>query len=73
MGMDDKTLLLSLGGPAKVARLLGYGKGGTNRVCNWMDRGIPSAVKVQFPEIFLKPAKRSGRRLGESAKKDAHA
>lgn len=56
--MDDKTLLLSLGGPAKVARLLGYGKGGTNRVCNWLERGIPAAVKVEFPEIFLAPKKR---------------
>lgn len=56
--MDDKTLILSLGGPAKVARLLGYGKWGTNRVCNWMERGIPAAVKVEFPHIFLAPIKR---------------
>lgn len=56
--MNDKDLILSLGGPAKVARLLGYGKWGTNRVCNWMERGIPAAVKLDFPHIFLVGDKR---------------
>lgn len=51
--MDDKTRIMKLGGPAKVARLLGFGKWGTNRVSNWMDRGIPAAVKVQRPDLFL--------------------
>lgn len=51
--MDDKTRILKLGGPAKVARLLGLGKWGTNRVSNWMARGIPAAEKVKRPDLFL--------------------
>ena len=44
----------SLGGPAKVCELLGYEKdGGVQRVQNWTTRGIPSDVKLKFPEIFL--------------------
>ncbi len=54
IGMDDdRTLILNYGGPAKLARMLGYGRWGTNRVSNWMTRGIPAHVKVAHPEIFL--------------------
>lgn len=51
--MDDKTRILKLGGPAKVARMLNLGKWGTNRVSNWMTRGIPPAVKIDRPDLFL--------------------
>ncbi|WP_238925120.1 hypothetical protein [Achromobacter insuavis] len=51
--MDDKTRILKLGGPAKVARMLNLGKWGTNRVSNWMTRGIPPAVKINRPDLFL--------------------
>lgn len=51
--MDDKARILKLGGPAKVARLLNFGKWGTNRVSNWMVRGIPAAEKVKRPDLFL--------------------
>lgn len=52
---SDKALIESLGGPAKVAELLGYNKGGgTQRVYNWLTRGIPPRVKISHPEIFLK-------------------
>ena len=56
--MDDKTLITSLGGPAKVAELLGFDKarGGVQRVQNWMTRGIPPGIKVAFPHIFLREA-----------------
>ncbi|MGC3025808.1 hypothetical protein ACPUER_11750 [Burkholderia sp. DN3021] len=51
----DRITIARLGGPARVAELLGYGKqqGGTQRVCNWLARGIPSAVKVERPDLFL--------------------
>lgn len=51
----DRLTIARLGGPARVAELLGYEKsqGGTQRVCNWLARGIPAAVKVQFPNLFL--------------------
>lgn len=59
--MDDRKLnadrqrIKDLGGPTAVARRLGYGKGGSQRVQNWMARGIPSQVKVDNPELFLLP------------------
>lgn len=50
----DAELIESLGGPAKVADLLGYrDESGTQRVWNWTKRGIPSQVKIDNPEIFL--------------------
>jgi len=53
--MNDKDLIKALGGPAEVARILGYDvrKGGIQRVQNWTVRGIPSAVKVKHRDIFL--------------------
>jgi hypothetical protein len=58
MGMNDAELIKQLGGPAKVAALLQFDKtiGGVQRVQNWMKRGIPSKVKVDFPHIFMKRA-----------------
>jgi len=55
---SDKALIRALGGPTKVAALLGYDQrpGGPQRVQNWMRRGIPSHVKVKFPHLFLQPA-----------------
>jgi hypothetical protein len=54
--MNDATLIAELGGPAKVAELLGYDKsaGGIQRVHNWRTRGIPPGVKLKHPEVFLK-------------------
>lgn len=50
---NDKKLITDLGGPAKVADLLGYTKhGGVQRVQNWMTRGIPSKVKLDNPALF---------------------
>lgn len=53
--MEDKEIIKSLGGPAKVADLLHYDKkrGGVQRVQNWLTRGIPSHVKVARPDLFL--------------------
>lgn len=54
--MDDRTRIERLGGPAKVAELLGYEKdGGTQRVHNWTVRGIPAKVKLEHPDLFLAP------------------
>ena len=54
--MDDATLIKTLGGPAKVAEILGYDKaaGGVQRIHNWITRGIPSKVKLEHPELILK-------------------
>ena len=52
----DWQLILDLGGPTAVAKLLGYDlkKGGVQRVHNWRERGIPPSVKITFPSLFLK-------------------
>lgn len=60
MSMSDQQLIADLGGPAKVAEILGYPKqGGVQRVQNWLSRGIPARVKLEHPEIFLSSDKPS--------------
>lgn len=63
--MNDAQLIEHLGGPAKVAELLGIDKnGGVQRVFNWITRGIPARVKVERPDLFLphlKPVEKSSR------------
>lgn len=51
--MTDSQLINALGGPSKVAKLLGFDKGGAQRVHNWLTRGIPPKVKLEYPHIFL--------------------
>ena len=55
--MEDAQLIKELGGPTKLAELLGYDKasGGVQRVANWATRGIPAKVKLNHPDIFLRP------------------
>ncbi|MDE4924342.1 hypothetical protein PQH03_06845 [Ralstonia insidiosa] len=50
----DSEAIAALGGPAKVARLLGIDatKGAVQRVHNWTVRGIPAAVKLDRPDLF---------------------
>jgi len=55
---SDETRIRALGGPTKLAQLLGYGPGGAQRVSNWIARGIPSKVKVERPDLFMRPIKR---------------
>lgn len=53
MSKDDSKLIDHLGGPAKVARLLGYSNaGGVQRVQNWKSRGIPPKVRLERPDLF---------------------
>jgi len=43
----------SLGGPKKVAQLLGITvPGAIQRVSNWKRRGIPPAVLIRHPRVF---------------------
>ena len=50
----DRALIQSLGGPTQLARLLKLEKfGSVQRIQNWTVRGIPPAVKLAYPEIFL--------------------
>lgn len=50
----DADVISALGGPSKVAELLEMDKrGGAQRVQNWISRGIPAAIKVKYPEIFM--------------------
>lgn len=50
----DREIIKHLGGPAAVAKILDYhGRPGVARVANWMRRGIPSAIKLQRPDLFM--------------------
>jgi hypothetical protein len=49
----DRELIDSLGGPVKLASMLQLGRYGPQRVSNWKARGIPSAVKLKYPHLFL--------------------
>lgn len=50
----DWHLITALGGAQKVAEMMGYAKdGGVQRVQNWKARGIPPAVKLERPDLFL--------------------
>lgn len=73
MAMNDKELILKLGGPAKVAKLLGYEKHGQQRVTNWMTRGIPPAVKIEHPHIFLRDVLKTATRRQPALKEVTHA
>lgn len=48
--MKDRELIERLGGTAAVAVYLGTSY---QRVYNWTTRGIPPAVKLEHPELFL--------------------
>lgn len=50
---DDKDIIVALGGSTKVAVLLNLKS--KQRVQNWMRRGIPASIKLQYPHIFLNP------------------
>lgn len=52
MSMTDKELIMAHGGPARLAEKLGFGRGGVQRVANWMRRGIPSRVKLDYAQIL---------------------
>lgn len=54
---QDKQLIVNLGGPSKVAELLGTSR---QRIHNWMKRGIPAGVKLKFPQYFLKDFQKEG-------------
>ena len=72
--MTDKELIRELGGPTKLAVLLGYDTthGGVQRVQNWITRGIPPQVKLAFPHIFLS-TQCDGAPATSDAKQGAHA
>ena len=50
----DKQLIDSLGGPAKVAELMGLRDkpGQIQRIHNWKARGIPARVRLEYPDLF---------------------
>lgn len=50
----DANLIRNLGGPTKVAELIGANKpGSVQRVQNWLVRGIPAQIKVDYPHLFM--------------------
>jgi hypothetical protein len=65
----DSEIIAALGGVKAVAKILGLGKYGAQRVQNWMHRGIPARVKLDRPDLFphvpVKPPKARKSRKGE--------
>lgn len=52
--MTDVELIDHYGGPARLAEKLGWHeRRAVQRIHNWRSRGIPAAVKLKFPNIFL--------------------
>lgn len=50
----DAALIRQLGGPTKVVKAIGSDKKiSVQRVQNWLTRGIPSQIKVEYPHIFM--------------------
>lgn len=51
---SHEQIIERLGGPAKVARMLGIAdeKGAIQRVSNWKRRGIPPRVLLEHPKVF---------------------
>lgn len=63
--MHDKKIIESMGGISAVARTLGVSP---QRVFNWSKRGIPAAIKVEYPDLFLtelKTKKKTGTKAGK--------
>jgi hypothetical protein len=55
----DKALIESLGGARELVKLLKWdSNGGLQRINNWKARGIPPAIKIQYPKIFLRKVKK---------------
>lgn len=49
----DAQLIEQLGGPAVVARALGFEMpGGVQRVHNWKSRGIPPLIRLTRKDVF---------------------
>lgn len=48
--MNDKELIKRLGGVNAIADFLKFER---TRVHNWVHRGIPSKVKVKYPQYFM--------------------
>jgi hypothetical protein len=56
--MNDAELIAALGGSTRVAALLDLPKGGAQRVQNWITRGIPSRMKLDHPDVLLRPSRK---------------
>ena len=50
---EDAKLIDSLGGPAELARTLGYRMpGSVQRVQNWKYRGIPEVIRLRRTDVL---------------------
>ena len=52
--MTDAQLIEFHGGPTKLAKKLGWNESrAIQRIHNWQSRGIPAAIKLKYPSVFL--------------------
>lgn len=50
----DSEVIKALGGPSALAKKLGFGPFGAQRVQNWMYRGIPALIRLKHQSLFRK-------------------
>jgi hypothetical protein len=54
--MNTQHLIDQLGGPTKVAKMLGWNEpGAVQRVANWRTRGIPAQVLLDHGDVLRPP------------------
>lgn len=65
----DAQIILRYGGATALARMLGLSS--PQRVQNWLVRGIPSRVKLEYPDLFLKTGETNAAIAPAAIKKEA--
>lgn len=67
----DAQIILRYGGATALARMLGLSS--PQRVHNWLVRGIPARVKIEYPDLFLKTSETNAATAPAAIKKeDSH-
>lgn len=66
--MDAPKIIKALGGPSKVAELLKLtGKHPTQRVQNWIERGIPLRVQIEHGPLLRRAERKATSDANDSA------
>lgn len=72
--MNHSTIIDLLGGPTRVAKLLGLSgkRGVVQRVSNWKKRGIPARVRLDHADVFSGAIKSASFERGPEALRASH-
>lgn len=65
--MTDAELINLHGGPAQLAKKLGWSESrAVQRIHNWRTRGIPAVMKLKYPDLLLYPDMQAASSLSAS-------